>query len=141
VSRVLAVDWGTKRLGLAVSDPSRRIARPLPTLQIHSAALGLRGVLDTARREEADTVLIGLPLHLSGAESASSRAARRLGEALRDRGLEVIYVDERLSSEEARRFAQERGEPRGTKDRVDQLAAVMLLQEYLNSQSGGGAHA
>lgn len=131
---VLAVDWGTRRLGLAVSDPSRLLARPLSTLRVKSAEEAAEGVALVAEREEAGAVVIGLPLHLSGAEGSSARAARRLGEALRARGFEVIFVDERLSTEEARRFARERGERRGAKERVDQLAAVLLLQEYLDAR-------
>jgi putative Holliday junction resolvase len=128
-------------MGLAVSDPGRLLARPLPTLQVKSAEEGVEAVVLAARREEAGTVVVGLPLHLSGAEGASARAARRLGEALRERGFEVIFVDERLSTEEARRLARERGERRGAKERMDQLAAVMLLQEFLDAQGRESGHA
>lgn len=128
-------------MGLAVSDESRLLARPLPTLQVKSAEDAVEGVALAARREEAGTVVVGLPLHLSGVEGASARAARRLGEALRARGFEVIFVDERLSTEEARRLARERGERRGAKERMDQLAAVLLLQEFLDAHGRESGHA
>jgi putative Holliday junction resolvase len=132
VSRILAVDWGTKRIGLALSDPTRLLARSLPTAVVRGAAEAERRVEQAARREGAETILIGLPLHMEGEEGSSARGARRLGEALARKGFEVHYRDERLTTEEALDFLRSRGETRPDKTRIDQVAALILLQEYLD---------
>jgi putative Holliday junction resolvase len=132
LSRVLAVDWGTRRIGLAVSDPGGTLARPLDTLRVKSAADAARKVAEVARAEEAETILVGLPLHLPGDEGPSAERARRLGEALAALGFWVYYEDERLTSEDALRFLRERGERRPPKERIDQVAALLLLQAFLD---------
>lgn len=136
MSRVLAVDWGTKRVGLAVSDPSGTVARPLPTLSVRSARDAEEQVAAVAKREEVDRVVVGLPLHMNGSGGTSARRARRLGEALRKAGLAVDYLDERLTSEEAREFLRRRGERQPDRTRVDQVSALLLLREYLASEGG-----
>jgi putative Holliday junction resolvase len=133
VSPVLAVDWGTRRVGLAVSDPSRRVARPLPTLHVRAPEDAAAGVAEAAARESADTILIGLPLRYSGEEGESARRARDLGRSLTERGFTVLYRDERSSSEEARARLRERGESRPSSERVDQFAALLLLQDFLDA--------
>ncbi len=131
MSRVLSVDWGTRRVGLAVSDPTGLLARPLPTRSVRSARETLEAVLAAARAEEADEVVVGLPLNMDGSEGVSAERARKLGEALRDRGCAVHYLDERLTSEAAAGVLRERGETRPAKERVDQMAALLLLEEFL----------
>ena len=86
MSPVLAVDWGTRRVGLAISDPSRRVARPLPTLILSSPAQAAARIAETAVREGVTLIVIGLPLHASGEEGNSARRARHLGDALRGMG-------------------------------------------------------
>lgn len=134
MSRVLAVDWGTRRVGLAVSDPTGLLARPLPTLSVRGARHAEELVTETARREEADLVVLGLPLNMDGSAGDSAARARALGAALVRAGFSVDYVDERLSSEEAVLYLRERGETRPPKTRVDQIAALLLLQEYLETR-------
>jgi len=141
LSRILAVDWGSRRVGLALSDPSRLLARPLPTLLIKSAREAKEKIVEVARGEEADTVLLGLPLHMGGEEGSSARRVRKLGESLCTEGFQVLYVDERMSSEEAMDWLRERGERRPEKARIDQVAALLLLQGYLDAEGGGPGHA
>ncbi len=135
MSRVLAVDWGSKRIGLAVSDPTGLLARPLPTLAVTGAGRAAREVAAVARREEADLVLVGLPLNMDGSEGASAKSARKLGAALAGDGLAVRYLDERLTSEDAVRALRERGERRPDKTRIDQMAALLLLTDYLEASA------
>jgi len=132
VSRVLAVDWGTRRVGLALSDPSRRVAKPLETLVLRTPQDASRCIAELARREDAALIVIGLPLNANGEEGSSARSARRLGAELRDQGYQIEFVDERWTSEEARELAIAKGERRRDKGRRDQLAALIMLQEYLN---------
>jgi putative Holliday junction resolvase len=135
VTRILGVDWGTKRVGVAVSDPDRHLARPLPTVEAATPAEAVQGVLRAARTEGADIVLVGLPVHMNGEEGASARKARRLGDALEKAGLTVIYRDERLTTEEAMELLRRQGERRPAKERVDQMAALVLLQDYLDTRT------
>jgi putative Holliday junction resolvase len=132
VSRVLAVDWGTRRVGLALSDPSRRVAKPLETLVLRTPQDASRCIAELARREDAALIVIGLPLNANGEEGSSARSARRLGAELRDQGYQIEFVDERWTSEEARELAIAKGERRRDKGRRDQLAALIMLQQYLN---------
>lgn len=138
MSRVLAVDWGTRRVGLAVSDPMGFLARPLPTARVGSAAQVVDVVDAAARQESADELLLGLPLHMEGDEGTSARRVRDLGAALSERGWTVRYRDERLTSEDALAWLRERGETRPEKTRVDQVAALLLLQGFLED---GETHA
>jgi putative Holliday junction resolvase len=141
LSRILAVDWGSRRIGLALSDPSRILARPLPTLLVKSSREALEGIVKAARGEEVDTVLLGLPFHMGGEEGTSARRVRQLGESLRSEGFTILYVDERMSSEDAMAWLRERGERRPEKARIDQVAALLLLQGYLDAGGGGSRHA
>jgi putative Holliday junction resolvase len=89
-------------------------------------------VVEVARAEAAATVVVGLPLHMSGEEGGAARSARRLGESLRERGFTVFYHDERLTSEEALDLLRARGETRPAKERIDQVAALVILQAFLD---------
>lgn len=133
MSPLLGVDWGTKHIGLAVSDPTRCLARPLPTLSASTPFQALQGVIQAARDTGVQEVVVGLPLHMSGEEGISARKARRLGVALEKEGFSVIYYDERLSSEEAQDLLREQGDRKPEKARIDQMAALVLLQNYLDT--------
>jgi len=133
VSRILAVDWGRRRIGLAVSDPLGVIATGLPTLEIHGEAEAVARVADTLREVAAESVVVGLPLLLSGERGESADAAERFAAQLRDAtGVPVHLFDERLTSVVAQRRMQETGERlRGRKGKLDQGAAMALLEGWL----------
>jgi len=131
--RILAVDWGERRIGLAVSDDLGVLATGLPTLEIRGEAEAVARVADTIRTVEADSVVVGLPLTLKGERGEAARAVERFAEALRrETPVVVSLYDERLTSALAERRMRERGEKsRGRKGRVDQGAAVALLEGWL----------
>lgn len=131
--RILAVDWGERRIGLAVSDALGVLATGLPTLEIRGEAEAVARVADTIRTVEADSVVVGLPLTLKGERGEAAIAAERFAARLREAtGLDVALHDERLTSALAQRRMRERGEKtRGRKGRVDQGAAVVLLEGWL----------
>ena len=131
--RILAVDWGERRIGLAVSDDFGILATGLPTLEIRGEAEAVARVADTIRTVEADSVVVGLPLTLKGERGEAARAVERFAEALRrETPVVVSLYDERLTSALAARRMRERGEKsRGRKGRVDQGAAVALLEGWL----------
>lgn len=131
--RILAVDWGERRIGLAVSDDLGILATGLPTLEIRGEAEAVARVADTIRTVEADSVVVGLPLTLKGERGEAARAVERFAEALRrETPVVVSLYDERLTSALAERRMRERGEKsRGRKGKVDQGAAVALLEGWL----------
>jgi putative Holliday junction resolvase len=136
VHRILAVDWGERRVGVAVSDPTGLIARSLPTLEVRSEAQAVSAVLEVAGREEATRIVVGHPLNLDGsrgrAADTAERFARRLGEGT---PIPVELWDERLTSAQAMRTVRETGERlRGRKGRIDARAAEHLLQSYLDTR-------
>ena len=131
--RVLAVDWGERRIGLAVSDPQEVIASGLKTLLVRSEAQGVQGVVEVAREIEADCVVVGLPLLMDGGHGTAAETAQRFADLVREQsGLPVETYDERLTSALSTRRLHETGVRTGhAKERVDQGAAVALLESYL----------
>ena len=131
--RVLAIDPGERRVGLAVSDPLGITAQGLPTFDLRG------GVLDDhisrlVHEYEVTRIVVGNPLSLSGRESEGSARARELAGRLgRLLGIPVELWDERLSSAEAHRALSGSRAPKGA---VDRVAAVLILQGYLDASSG-----
>lgn len=134
-ARILALDFGARRIGLAISDPLGFTAQGLPTLERSNRERDLAALLALAREREVTLWLMGLPLHLSGAEGAQAQKVRTFGALLAARsGLPVEYWDERLTTVAAERVLRE-AELSLAKRRqaVDRLAAVVLLQSYLEA--------
>ena len=131
--RILAVDWGERRIGLAVSDPTGVIASALATLTVRSADEAAVRVAAVASENEAERIVVGLPLRMSGERGEAAIAAERFAEALRRRTEIPIHTyDERLTSALSRRRLHERGVRTGhAKGMVDAGAAVALLESYL----------
>lgn len=137
--RVLGLDIGAARVGVAVSDPAGAVASPVTVLDARALARDVRPLARIVEDYEAEALVVGLPVTLAGDEgpqAAEVRAvAERFGVAL---GLPVEYHDERLSSAEARRLMREAGmserEQRGS---VDKVAAAIVLQGWLDARSGG----
>ena len=126
--RYLAVDFGEKRIGLATSDATGSLATPRRTVARRSDRDAITSILDFARREEVEAVVIGLPHHGDGRENALAPRirsfARKLGEAL---ALPVAFVDEHLTSHAAKeRFP-------GVE--IDAAAAAILLEDYLSQRA------
>ncbi len=131
--RILAVDWGERRIGLAVSDPTGTIASGLETLVVRAPSTAPAEVAAIAAEVEADSIVVGLPLLLSGERGEAAEAATRFAEALgAASALPVRLYDERLTSALSQRRMHERGERVGRgKGRVDEGAAVALLESWL----------
>ncbi len=127
------MDWGQRRIGLALSDPLGILASPLPTLEIRGEAEAVARVADTIREVGADAVVVGLPLTLRGERGEAAQSAERFAARLREAcEVEVSLYDERLTSALAQRRMRETGEKsRGRKGKVDAGAAVALLEGWL----------
>ena len=136
--RVLAVDYGRKRLGLALSDELGLTARPLATLERTNRNDDLRRLRELAREHGVALILVGHPVHLDGSSSEMAAEAARFAERVRKQlGLPVEMVDERLSSWEAQQaIAATRRAPGGKagparRGELDQVAAAVILRDYL----------
>ena len=137
--RILALDVGTKRIGLAVSDPLGLTAQGLGVLERQDWDRDLARLLEIARPYQVQEVLVGLPRHMDGrlGEQAEEilALARALGEAL---GARVATWDERLSTVEAERLLIQADMSRRKRRRVvDQVAASLILQAYLDGRHQG----
>lgn len=136
MERTAAVDYGRRRIGLAVADPLGITVRGLETLAgVEDPADGAQRAADALRAEQVTRVLVGLPLHASGDESEMSREARRFGAHLAEAsGLPVGFVDETLTTWEAEEAVKARGvKLREAKQSglLDQQAAVAMLRGWL----------
>lgn len=133
--RIAAVDYGTVRIGLALSDPEQRWASPLEIYARRTLAADAQWFRKLAEREQIVRFVVGLPVHLDGRESAKSREARQFGEWLAETtGVGVEWFDERYTSQEAEQLLIEAQVPRARrKQHLDKLAAQILLTAYLES--------
>lgn len=137
--RLLGVDWGETRIGLALSDEARTVAQPLTTLvRRPGKRVPMTQLLDLARTHAVTGVVVGLPLDERGDEGDAARSARALGDTLAARaGVPVAMWDERFSTARALRAVREmEGSTRGRKADVDALAAALLLQHYMDAKRG-----
>lgn len=138
MSRILAIDHGTVRVGLAISDDLELIASPLTTLA-NGAAL-LPEIVRIVKQKQVAKIIVGLPMLMSGGRGVAAERTERFSELLSKALLHEVpieLVDERLSSKTAERALKRAGHEINPKDGwVDQLAATVILQDYLNSQRG-----
>jgi putative holliday junction resolvase len=136
-SRVLALDLGKKRIGMALSDELGVTAQGLETLERSNIREDLARISQLAADKNVSLILMGNPLHMSGREGRQAEYARDFGERLRTAsGIPVEFWDERLTTVAAQRVLRESGisiEKRAKA--VDRLAAVILLESYLDSRN------
>lgn len=135
----MGVDFGLKRIGLAVSDPTGTIAAPLQTVKRRAGKrLPLKQIAETVREWEVRHVVVGLPLELSGNENEWCAEVRDMGRKLADRlGVDVSFVDERMTSVRAERAVRSLGLSRTAlrdKGRIDAGAAQLILQSWLDRE-------
>jgi putative Holliday junction resolvase len=133
--RVLAIDPGKARLGLAISDPDRRIASPLTTWNCRDRDQDGSFLQKTVDEEQVALIIIGLPVHLSGREGVQARDAREFGAWVgKLTGLPCIFWDERFTTREAESHLWDAGlTHKQRKARRDRVAAQILLQAYLDA--------
>ncbi len=140
--RVLALDVGSRRLGVAVSDPTRTVATPLVTLQRREPAEDASTIRRLAAEQGASVVVAGLPVSLSGREGPAARSVRAYVDELRQHLPEIVFelADERLSTVSAERALVEGGvRRRDRREVVDQVAACVFLQAWLDAHGRSAA--
>ena len=132
MSRCIGVDVGTKRVGLALSDPIGLTATPLDVVD---RAAAVEEIIRLAQIHDVGTIVVGLPTSLDGGEGTSAVDARSLGDELAEATTaEIVYLDERFTSRMAESALLESGmKRRERKTTIDKVAAAIILQDYLNS--------
>ncbi len=146
VVRTLAVDFGSRRLGIALSDAGGQFATPLRVISVNDPAAAIGPLLELIEREGARRVVVGLPLNMDGSVGPAARKVMKWSELLSaksakaGKSLKIIHVDERLSSFEAeQRFVDRKraGEKLTRKDKkrqFDAMAAAAFLQDFLDGK-------
>lgn len=136
MTRILCVDYGRRRVGLAVSDPLGHTAQPLEVIERRKGKSIVDAVLEVARAYAAEEIVVGLPLRLDGTRGTAAEAAQQFASALSERGgVNVALWDERLSSTQAVRGMRGSGvDARRQRGTVDKVAAAVVLQSYLEAR-------
>ena len=133
--RVLAIDFGTKRIGTAVSDALGISVRPVETIKRSSKARDIARLKALVEELEAEAVVVGLPLRMDGGEGNAARDVKQFASSLQSQlNVEVFTHDERLTSYEAEQIMTERGLTRSERRaQSDTLAAMIILRDYLST--------
>lgn len=130
--RILGVDLGARRVGLAVSDDGGMIASPLRVATVRDVQGAVQAVCQAANEVEAGRIVLGFPRDMSGKVGLKAREAESFADALRAEGLDVVLWDERLTTAEAERSLREANLSRKQRKRhLDAVAAQRILQAYL----------
>ena len=137
MQRILAVDFGMRRIGLALSDPLQIIATPLETLTINSFDDGIAKLKHVCDEYDLESIIMGYPIGTSGNKTDQTKIVDKVIETLKSLiNVPIISWDERYTSVQAKDILRQQGKKvRDDKGRVDQLAARIMLQEYLDSRS------
>ena len=131
--RILGIDYGEKRVGLALSDPMHMIASPYKTIpNNHDLIVAIQSIM---KAEIVEIVVVGLPKGMKGQDTAQTKHVTGFVENLNQNSIKVELVDERLTSISAKKALVEQGIKTGhNKGLIDQTAAAIILQQYLDSQ-------
>ena len=137
--RILAIDHGTKRMGIAVSDELGMIAQPLEFIPAEPFARLLHRLRTIVREKQVELILVGMPRNMNGSYGPAALKVQEFVAVLKDSlTVPIKTLDERLTSVQAHRFLTEAAlTGRQRKGKVDKSAAAILLQGYLDSRSGG----
>jgi putative holliday junction resolvase len=139
--RTIAIDYGTKRVGVAMSDEGGRFATPVEVIEVGEARLALPRIVELIHREAVERVVMGLPLNMDDSMSGIARTVIAFaGELQKSVNVPVVFVDERLSSFEAEQQLADRkrgGEKltrKRKREQLDAIAAANLLQQFLDGK-------
>jgi putative holliday junction resolvase len=139
--RILAIDYGRKRMGLALSDELQMTAKPLLILVRTNRRNDLRRLREICRKQGVARILVGHPLHITGeAGEMAQEAAQFAARLQKEFGIEVQLADERLTTWEAEQIVAGRKSAASKQSRVDDVAAAILLREYLDRNRAHAGH-
>ncbi|MEE9442616.1 MAG: Holliday junction resolvase RuvX [candidate division Zixibacteria bacterium] len=136
-NRFLGLDYGSRRIGVAISDPQGLIAQPLDTLIVSGMKNAVEQVKNLIDENEINDIVIGLPLNLSGQPSDLSRETELFATELKKEIKQPVYFeDERLSSKQAEQVLHSHGKKiKGNKGKIDRISAAIILQSYLDRRN------
>ncbi len=138
MSRIMALDWGKKRIGVALSDPTGTLASPFTTLEAYPRDRLMERLREIVRDESVEAIIVGLPVSLDGHLGESAIKAQAFAEEVTVLGIPVETYDERFTSSEAtQRLQKQNRKPSRKKGLVDRAAAAIFLQDYLDEQKPG----
>ena len=138
--KVLGLDVGDERIGVAISDPTQKFAQPLSVIKRRGDDSDAKLILDIARKNRVSFVVVGLPLTLGGRKGAQAKKVLAFVEKLKRLGLEVVTWDERMTTKMAEGVLIEAGvSRRKRKELSDKVSAVIILQSYLDYLHEGAA--
>jgi putative holliday junction resolvase len=134
--RALGVDLGTRRVGLALSDPLRMIGSPFSALPMTSESALIRDLIALCAEQAVTLVVIGLPVSADGSEGPGCARARRIADSLSAAGIPIRLQDESWTSRDAEKVMRETGKSRkNSREKVDAIAASIILSDYLAEAS------
>lgn len=141
--RILAIDYGERRIGLAVSDPMRIIVSGLTTLEVKNEIEAIQKIKSVAEEQEAVLIVLGDPLQKDGTEGPKTKKVRLFAEKLKHQlEIPIILWDERMSSVTAKKLLieTESKKKRRNKQKLDELAAVVILRHYMDAHAADSSH-
>ena len=134
MKRLVGIDYGRKRLGVAMTDPLAISVQGHPTLVVSGFEDTVSQILAFLSGHDVSTIVFGLPLNMDGTRGEMADEVERLGRELAQRsGIPVSYWDERLSSQQAKQILNTGGTKRRDRGEIDQLAAAVMLESYLKA--------
>ena len=135
MSRILAIDYGDVRVGLALSDLTCTIAQPFKTLNYDDMDHLINQLSEIINEKQVNKVVVGIPYNMKGDDTQQTTKVREFVSILEQKlGYEIIFVDERLTSSEAEKFMHKMDIKTGfNKDKIDKIAASIILQEYIDT--------
>ncbi len=139
MARILAIDFGERRMGLAISDPLRITAQGLPTIDTRKTEDIFSHIQKILKDRKVKKVVVGMPKNMDGSIGFKGEEVKKfIGKLIRKTGVEVIAWDERLTSVQSHKSMREMGTKQKKKETVDRISATFILQSYLDSLSKKG---
>ena len=133
--RILGIDYGNRRIGLAISDPLNIFAKPFHTIDKNKKPKFLNEIYEVIKNMNIEKVVVGLPLNMKGIDSEQTKIVRKFVQILKKNiNIPIIFQDERLSSKSAKEYLiMQNISPSKNKKSVDSVAASIILQEFLDN--------
>lgn len=127
MNKILGIDYGSRQIGIAISDVDRIVGFPREIIVHETEEEGISRVIEYAKKENIEEAVLGLPIGLSGEDTAQTKETRAFGEKLQTNGLKISFEDERLTTA----LAEKSG---GKRKDADMMAAQLILQTYLDRE-------
>jgi putative Holliday junction resolvase len=135
MAKILGIDYGQRRMGIAITDEAQSQVFMRPTIESKSFAETMRIIVELCRQEGIARIVIGWPVPLAGGTNVSAELEEFANTLANQTNLPIIRFDERLTSDQAERWLHEQPGRSAPKGRRDQLSAMIILQNYLDSQN------